>query len=188
MTSNFACTGGAVPSPNIIASGTFIAPSAGANGSIAGSLYLSGGSFTGTSGQTCNVSGFNGGSSGATATLQLTGANTVAAGTTLTMISGGSGATAPPTQATLSSGTATCSGTIQIGQVYGSAGQYCYLTNFNNGSSGATASVSLTGTNTIPAGTQIAVTNGGVGAVGFLSTSSHMAGSLGCAGSGIGGT
>jgi len=182
VTSNFACTGGAVPSPNIIASGTFIAPSAGANGSITGSLYLSGGSIAGTTGQTCDVSGFNGGSSGATATLQLTGANTVAAGTALTMISGGSGATAPPTQATLSSGTATCSGTIQIGQVYGSAGQYCYLTNFNNGSSGATASVSLTGTNTIPASTQLTVTNGGVGATAPPTLALMTSGTATCAG------
>ncbi len=182
VTSNFACTGGALPSPNIVASGAFTSPSVAASGSVAGALYLSGGSITGTSGQTCNVSGFNNGSSGATATLPLTGSNAVAPGTPLVMNATGSGASAPPTQATLSNGTANCSGTIQIGQVYGSAGQYCYLTNFNNGSTGATASVSLTGTNTIAPATQLVVTNGGVGATAPPTSALMTSGTASCSG------
>jgi hypothetical protein len=180
VTSNFACANLAT-SPNILASGSFTAPSAGASGAITGALYLSGGSISGTSGQTCKVSGFNSGS-GATATLQLTGTNTVAAGTALIMISDGSGASAPPTTATLSSGTATCSGTIQLGQIYGSVGDYCYLSNFNNGASGATAKVTLTGANTIAAATPISVTAGGSGATQAPTLALMTSGTASCAG------
>lgn len=42
--------------------------------------YQSGGSFTGSTGQTCTVSGFNDGSTGSTATLALSGTNVVSAG------------------------------------------------------------------------------------------------------------
>jgi hypothetical protein len=187
ITSNFACTGGAQPSPNIIASAAFNAPSVGPNGSIAGSLYISGGTITGSLGQTCNVSNFNNGATGATATLQMTAQNTAASGNTLTvaagtpliMTSGGTGAAAPPTQATLSNGTATCSGTIQIGQIYGTAGQSCYLTSFNNGSSGAQATLSLSGPNTIGS---ISVTNGGVGATAPPTLAAMSSGTANCAG------
>ncbi len=98
--------------PDIVASGTFT--SVPPTSSMVGANYDSGGAITGTAGETCNVSGFNNGSTGAAATLTLTDANTVANGTPLLLSNGGTGATAPPTTATLSSGTATCSGTVSI--------------------------------------------------------------------------
>ena len=76
--------------------------------------YTSGGSISGTTGQTCTLSSFNGGGSGATGTVALTGASTIAGGTGLNMITFGSGYTTSPTSATLGSGTATCSGTATI--------------------------------------------------------------------------
>ncbi len=182
VTSNFACAGGAQPSPNIVASANYSGATVGGGGSVTGSLYLSGGTITGSAGQTCNVSNFNNGSSGATATLQLTGSNTVAAGTPLIMVSGGSGATAPPTQATLSNGSATCSGTIQLSQIVGLLGQYCYLTNFNNGSAGATATVTLTGNNTVASGTPLAITDGGMGATSAPTQAMLTSGTAHCAG------
>jgi trimeric autotransporter adhesin len=190
VTGNFACTGGALPKPNIIAGAGFTAPVDGPNGSVSGALYLSGGTITGTIGQTCNVSGFNNGAAGATATLQTSAINTTANGTALTIAggtplvitSGGAGATAPPTQATLSNGSATCSGTIQIGQIYGSSGQYCYLTNFNNGSAGATGIATLNGTNAITSGSPIDITAGGTGAAAPPTQALMTSGTATCAG------
>lgn len=75
--------------------------------------YSSGGTITGSSGQTCNLSDFVG-VTGATATVTLTGSNTIASGTQLTITASGSGGTTPPTTATLSNGTATCSGTANV--------------------------------------------------------------------------
>lgn len=75
--------------------------------------YSSGGTITGSAGQTCNLSDFNG-VTNATATVALTGHNTIASGTQLTVTSSGYGATTPPTTATLSNGTATCSGTANV--------------------------------------------------------------------------
>lgn len=75
--------------------------------------YVSGGTITGSKGQTCNLSGFNG-VTGATGTVALTGSNTIAQGTQLTITSAGYGATTAPTSATLSNGTATCSGTATV--------------------------------------------------------------------------
>jgi hypothetical protein len=76
-------------------------------------VYLSGGTITGSKGQTCNLSGFNG-VIGATATVMLTGSNTIDSGTQLSITSPGFGATNPPTTATLSNGSATCSGTASV--------------------------------------------------------------------------
>lgn len=73
--------------------------------------YTSGGTITGTSGQTCSLA-FLGGGAG-TATVALTGTNVIAAGTALTSFSGGTYNPAPTT-ATLSNGTATCSGTATV--------------------------------------------------------------------------
>ncbi len=75
--------------------------------------YSSGGTISGTSGQTCNLSNFVG-VNGATATVALTSANTIASGTHLTITAPGSGGTTPPTTATLSNGSATCSGTATV--------------------------------------------------------------------------
>jgi hypothetical protein len=76
-------------------------------------VYLSGGTISGSKGQTCNLSSFNG-VTGATATVALTGSNAIANGTQLTITSPGYGATAAPTSAALSNGTATCSGTASV--------------------------------------------------------------------------
>lgn len=76
-------------------------------------VYLSGGTITGSKGQTCNLSSFNG-VIGATATVALTGKNAIASSTQLTVTSPGYGGTNPPTTATLSNGTATCSGTASV--------------------------------------------------------------------------
>jgi trimeric autotransporter adhesin len=81
---------------------------------IASGTYVSGGSITGTSGETCTLSSFNNDSSGATATVTLTGDNTIASGTALAITAGGVDATAAPTTARLSDGTATCSGTATV--------------------------------------------------------------------------
>jgi hypothetical protein len=81
---------------------------------IASGSYMSGGSITGTEGETCTLSDFNNSSSGATATVTLTGPNTIASGTALDITAGGTAATAAPTTARLSSGTATCSGTATV--------------------------------------------------------------------------
>ena len=68
-----------------------------------------------------------------------------------------------------------CAGTVPIASgaftvpsagasIAGSTGQYCDLANFNNGATGTTATVPLTGTNTIAPGTALTITNGGAGA------------------------
>ncbi len=75
--------------------------------------YTSGGTTTGTVGQTCQLSSFNG-VTGATATVALTGTNTIASGTQLRVTNQGTGGTTPPTTATLGNGTATCSGTANV--------------------------------------------------------------------------
>jgi parallel beta-helix repeat protein len=79
--------------------------------------YTSGGSISGTTGQTCTLSDFNGGGTGETATVALAGNNIVASGTGLIITNLGSGVTTfttAPTTATLGNGTATCSGTATI--------------------------------------------------------------------------
>lgn len=75
--------------------------------------YSSGGSISGTKGQTCTLSDFNG-VTNATATVALTGKNTIASGTQLTITAPGYGATTAPTSATLGNGSATCSGTATV--------------------------------------------------------------------------
>src|SRR5271167_4699852 len=96
---------------------TIVATSAGIEGTYSSATnsptYTSGGTITGSKGQTCNLSNFNG-VSGATATVALTGTNVIASGTPLVITAEGSGATTPPTTATLTNGTATCSGTANV--------------------------------------------------------------------------
>lgn len=75
--------------------------------------YTSGGTITGSKGQTCDLSAFNG-VVGATATVALTGTNTIASGTQLTITAPGHGASTAPTTATLTNGSATCSGTAVV--------------------------------------------------------------------------
>ena len=86
---------------------------AGAN--LVSGTYTSGITATGTTGQTCYLSGLNGGGFVQNyITVALTGTNTIASSTALT-ITGSTGAfTSAPTSATAGSGTATCSGTAVI--------------------------------------------------------------------------
>ena len=87
--------------------------------SLATATYVSGGSATGSTGQTCNVA-FNGGT--ATATIALTGTNSISGGT-FTITSAGAGYNSTtPTSAALSSGTATCSGTAAITSTVNASG------------------------------------------------------------------
>jgi hypothetical protein len=84
---------------------------------LSSGTYTSGISATGTAGQTCTLSGFNGSGSGATATIALTGTNTIASGTAFTVSANGSGYTTAPTSASAGSGTAACSGTAVLATV-----------------------------------------------------------------------
>lgn len=76
---------------------------------IGSANYTSGGSITGSAGQTCKASWSSG-----TGSIALTGTNTIAGGTPFTVLTTGSNVQSPVTSATLSSGTATCSGTAAI--------------------------------------------------------------------------
>ncbi len=75
--------------------------------------YTSGGTITGSQGQTCALTAFNG-VTNASGTVTLTGQNKIATGTKLTITSPGFGATVAPTTATLGNGSATCSGTATV--------------------------------------------------------------------------
>ena len=83
------------------------------NSSTNSPTYTSGGTITGSKGQTCTLSDFNG-VTNAMATVALTGHNTIASGTQLTITNPGYGATTAPVSATLGNGTATCSGTATV--------------------------------------------------------------------------
>jgi hypothetical protein len=83
---------------------------------LGGGTYTSGGSISGTVGQTCVLSGFNG-VTGATATIALTGTNVIASGIPITVTASGTGGVAAPSGAALSNGSATCSGTASIAGV-----------------------------------------------------------------------
>lgn len=63
----------------------------------------------------------------------------------------------------------------------GSATQTCTLTSFNNGST-ATATVALTGTNTIAAGTALVITSGGSGATSNPTSATAGSGTATCSG------
>jgi hypothetical protein len=136
--------------------------------------YTSGGTITGSFGQTCNLSNFNG-VTGATATVALTGTNAIASGTPLIVAAEGYGATTPPTTATLSNGTATCTGTANV---------ITTLTSIGTGLSvvGATATVALTGTNTIASATHLTVTSPGYGATVAPDTAMLSNGTASCSG------
>ena len=111
--------------------------------------YTSGGTITGSSGQTCNLSNFTAGNaSGIDPTYSL--------------------ATNSPTY--------TSGGTIT-----GNAGQTCSLSNFN-GVTGATATVALTGTNTIASGTHLTITSEGSGGITPPTTATLGNGTATCSG------
>jgi hypothetical protein len=88
---------------------------------IASATYTSGITATGTTGQTCNLTAFNGGNAGGTATVALTGTNTIASGTALVITNTGYSSTSAATSATGGNGTATCSGTAAVSTVLGGA-------------------------------------------------------------------
>jgi hypothetical protein len=137
--------------------------------------YTSGGTIAGNTGQTCTLTNFNG-VTGATASVALTGSNTIASGTHLTITSEGSGGISPPTTATLSNGTATCSGTANV--------ITALINNTGLGFSvvGATATVTLTKSNTIAAGTHLNVTASGFGATTPPTTATLSNGTATCSG------
>ena len=86
---------------------------------IQSGTYTSGGTITGSAGQTVGLTFTGGGGAGATATCVLTGANTIAAGTALTITNPGYGYTSAPTAAVLTSGTATATGNAVVATVIG---------------------------------------------------------------------
>jgi hypothetical protein len=88
---------------------------------LASGTYTSGGSVTGTVGQTCNLGTFNNGLTSGTATVALTGTNTIAGGTAIVVTNTGYAATSAPTSATFTSGTATCSGSPTLSTTLGGA-------------------------------------------------------------------
>ena len=111
--------------------------------------YTSGGTITGSSGQTCNLSNFTAGNaSGIDPTYSL--------------------ATNSPTY---TSG----------GAITGNAGQTCSLSNFN-GVTGATATVALTGTNTIASGSHLTITSEGSGGITPPTTATLGNGTATCSG------
>jgi hypothetical protein len=169
--------------PDIVASGTFTA--AASNGFIQTAQYVSGGSVTGSTGQTCTLSGFNNGSTGATATVTLAGTNTIGSYAPLTITAGGSGATSAPTAATLSNGTATCSGTAVVNSaiylISGTAGQTCTLSSFNSGT-GTVATAALTSANAIASGTPLVISAGGINATPAPTTATLSNGTASCTG------
>lgn len=111
--------------------------------------YTSGGTITGSSGQTCNLSNFTAGNaSGIDPTYSL--------------------ATNSPTY---TSG----------GAITGNAGQTCSLSNFN-GVTGATATVALTGTDTIASGTHLTITSEGSGGITPPTTATLGNGTATCSG------
>jgi len=90
------------------------------NGIVSGT-YTSGITAVGTTGQTCNLTTFNNGNAGGTATVALTGTNTIAGGTALVITNTGGGSTSAATSATAINGTATCSGTATVSAPTGTA-------------------------------------------------------------------
>jgi hypothetical protein len=93
---------------------------------ILSGAYVSGGTITGTAGQTCVVTPTPSGSPVATATVALTGTNTIASGTALTITNPGSQYLTASTVANLSSGTAACSGTAAITTVIGKSNVFTF--------------------------------------------------------------
>jgi hypothetical protein len=75
--------------------------------------YVSGGTVTGSKGQTCTLSDFDG-VPGAEASVTLTGDNAIASGTAVAVTRQGGPTTGVPTTARLGNGTASCGGTAVL--------------------------------------------------------------------------
>ena len=102
-------------------------------GGITSAFYTSGLSPVGSAGQTCLLSNFDGGGSGATGTLTLTGTNAISSGSAITMTANGSGYTSLPTTATVTTGTASsCSGTILLSGFTAGSDFYTIKNSVNN--------------------------------------------------------
>jgi len=111
--------------------------------------YISGGTITGSKGQTCNLSAFGvGGTSGI-----------------------------EPVYSPVTNSPTYTSGGVFIG----SAGQTCNLSSFN-GVSGATATLSLTGSDTVASGAHLTITNEGAGATIAPTTATLTNGTATCSG------
>jgi len=81
---------------------------------VSSATYTSGGTITGSIGQTCNAS-FTGGTPSGSGSIALTGANVIAGGTAFSITPPGVGQySTAPTTATLTNGTASCSGTATV--------------------------------------------------------------------------
>ncbi len=111
--------------------------------------YQSGGTITGSKGQTCNLSNFG---------------------------VGGTGGIEPTYSPVTNSPTYTSGGTI-----IGTTGQTCGLSNFN-GLTGGTATVTLTGQDTILSGTHLIITSEGSGASAPPTTATLSNGTASCSG------
>jgi hypothetical protein len=68
------------------------------------------------------------------------------------------------------------------GSIAGSTSQTCTLGTFNNGNTGATATVALTGTNTIAGGTALTITNTGYGSTSAATSATLGNGTATCSG------
>src|SRR5208282_6215063 len=111
--------------------------------------YSSGGTITGSKGQTCNLSNFG---------------------------VGGTSGIEPSYSPATNSPTYTSGGTI-----IGTTGQTCGLSNFN-GLTGGTATVTLTGQDTILSGTHLIITSEGSGASAPPTTATLSNGTASCSG------
>ncbi len=111
--------------------------------------YTSGGTITGSSGQTCNLSNF----------------------------AAGNASGIDPTYSVATNSPTYTSG----GAITGNAGQTCSLSNFN-GVTGATATVVLTGTDTIASGTHLSITSEGSGGITPPTTATLGNGTATCSG------
>jgi hypothetical protein len=93
-----------------------------ATGITPGSAYTSGGTISGTIGQTCTIT-IGGGTTNAVGTLKLATATSIAAGSIIsfygTGLTSGTGYSSAPTSGTLTNGTATCSGSVVISTTLG---------------------------------------------------------------------
>jgi hypothetical protein len=119
---------------------------------VRGGIVVSGITVTGTIGQTCLLTAFNGGGSGAAAIIYLT-ANLTAVALTANspyyLTAYGTGYTSAPTAATVSSGTAACSGTPVLSSILATAvvtATATYLTSH-------TVTLSVAATTSVVAGT-----------------------------------
>jgi hypothetical protein len=131
-----------------------IVVSAGSAG-VGSGTYTSGATVTGSTGNNCTLTSFNGGGSGATAQILLTGTNTIAGGSALVVTNVGSGFTSAPTSATLGNGigqyAATCSGTVTISTIRWYAPFTATMTYVN----ATTVTLGTAATNTVSGATAI---------------------------------